>query len=33
MKKMVSVKALAKEAAYWDMMRKVVQSPGTVCHK
>jgi hypothetical protein len=33
MKKTVSVKALAKEAAYWDTMRKVVQRPGTVCHK
>jgi hypothetical protein len=33
MKKTVSVKALAKEAAYWDKMKKAAQNPGTVCHK
>lgn len=33
MKKTVSPKALAKEAAYWEKMKKASQNPGTVCHK
>ncbi len=34
MKKTVSKKALAKEAAFWNAMKQVVkQSVGMVCHK
>lgn len=33
MKKPLSSKALAKEAAYWERMKKVVDNPGTVCRK
>jgi hypothetical protein len=33
MKKTMSAKALAKEAAFWEKMKKAVQNPGTVCHK
>jgi hypothetical protein len=34
MKKSMSREALAKEAAYWNTMRKLAnQNPGTVCRK
>ena len=34
MKKTVSEKALQKEAAYWNAMKKLAkQNPGTVCRK
>lgn len=33
MKKTVGEKALAKEAAYWENMKKALQNPGTVCRK
>jgi hypothetical protein len=34
MKKTLSSKALAKEAAYWDAMKRSAKhNPGTVCRK
>ncbi len=33
MKKAMSTKALAKEAAYWEKMKQALANPGTVCHK
>jgi hypothetical protein len=34
MKKPMSKKALAKEAAYWNAMKQLARSnPGMVCHK
>lgn len=33
MKKALSATALAKEAAYWEKMKKALANPGTVCHK
>jgi len=34
MKKPLSVKALEKEAAYWNAMKQLAKlNPGTVCHK
>ncbi len=34
MKKTVSKKDLAKEAAYWNAMKQAAKmTPGTVCHK
>jgi len=34
MKKTMSKKAMAKEAAFWDSLKKAVQSgPGKICHK
>lgn len=33
MKKQVSGKALAKEAAFWERIKKVAGNPGTVCRK
>jgi hypothetical protein len=33
MKKPLSGKVLAKEAAYWERMKKTADNPGTVCRK
>ncbi len=34
MKKSVSIKALEKEAAYWNALKLTAKlNPGTVCHK
>jgi hypothetical protein len=33
MKKPLSGKVLAKEAAYWERMKKAAGNPGTVCRK
>jgi hypothetical protein len=33
MKKTQSPRILAKEAAFWEMMKKGAKDPGTVCRK
>jgi hypothetical protein len=33
MKKPLSAQTLAKEAAFWEQMKKGAKNPGTVCHK